>query len=86
VELAPGQDATRALAALLRALGVRATLADSGERVCHAITHRDIEVELWRGTPAGRVVLGDTLRWADPGSRALALTALTRKLAAKAEG
>jgi A/G-specific adenine glycosylase len=84
VELAPGQDATRALAAVLRALGVRATLADSGERVRHAITHRAIEVELWRGAPAARVAAGDALRWADPRSRELALTALTRKLAAKA--
>ena len=86
VELSPGEDATRALAALLRALGVRARLADSGERVRHAITHRAIEVELWRGSPVGRVPGVKALRWADPRSRELALTALTRKLAAKLRG
>lgn len=86
VELSPGEDATRALAALLRALGVRARLADSGERVRHAITHRAIEVELWRGSPLGRMPVAEGLRWADPRSRGLALTALTRKLAAKLPG
>jgi A/G-specific adenine glycosylase len=85
-ELLPGQDATRALAAALRALGVRARLADSGARVRHVITHRAIDVELWRGSLAGRVREGPELRWADPDSREVAFTALTRKLAAKARG
>jgi A/G-specific adenine glycosylase len=84
VELAPGEDATRALAVLLRSLGIRATLADTGARVRHAITHRSIEVELWRGRPTGRMGEDPTRRWAEPRSRELALTALTRKLAVKA--
>ncbi len=86
VELAAGADAARGLAKRLRALGVRATLQPTGVRVKHSITHRAIEVELLRGRVAGRVQLRETLRWADPGARDIALTALTRKLAALARG
>jgi A/G-specific adenine glycosylase len=83
VELDPGADARRALAARLRALGVRARLIDSGARVRHTITHRTIDVELWRGDARPAPRAGRALRWADPKERALALTALTRKLAAR---
>jgi len=86
VELAPGEDAARALAATLRALGVRATARDTGRRVRHAITHRAIEVELWRGTVRAAPRGGANVRWADPGARDLALTALTRRLAARVRG
>ncbi|MEO5989913.1 MAG: A/G-specific adenine glycosylase, partial [Candidatus Eisenbacteria bacterium] len=67
-----------ALRALLRTLGLRVRLRQTGQRVKHTITHRSIEVEVWRGTllaPAPRRV---ALRWAEPDSRELALTALTR--------
>jgi len=77
------RDATTAaspLRAALRGLGVRARLTDSGERVKHTITHRAIEVEVWRGAPLAPVPRRVALRWAEPGSRELALTALTRKL------
>jgi A/G-specific adenine glycosylase len=80
VDLAPADPAAPALAARLEALGLRAALADTGRRVRHTITHRTIEVELWR-VAAGRAPrTSGALRWADPGSRALALTALTRRV------
>lgn len=52
VELSPGQDARAALQAEVARLGVRAALERTGEIVRHTITHRSIEVEVWRGTPA----------------------------------
>jgi A/G-specific adenine glycosylase len=81
VELAAGDDAAGALAAALGALGVRAQLRDTGERVRHAITHRAIEVAVWRGSARGAIRSGANVCWADPASRELALTGLTRKLA-----
>ena len=47
VELEDGEEAGPLLEARLRALGVRARLRDTGERVKHTITHRRIEVEVW---------------------------------------
>lgn len=79
VELAAGAPAAAALAARLAALGVRAAPADTGLRVRHAITHRSIEVELWRAEPRTAPRAGKALRWADPRSRDLALTALARR-------
>ncbi len=79
VELADGEPAAPALSDRLAALGVRARLEDTGLRVRHAITHRAIEVELWSGGPVRGVRAGAALRWADPGSRELALTALARR-------
>lgn len=79
VDLADGEPAGPALAARLASLGVRAALEDTGKRVKHAITHRAIEVELWRAAPRRLPRTGAALRWADPGSRDLALTALARK-------
>ena len=81
VELAPdAASAAARLRAMLRTLGVRARLADTGERVKHTITHRAIGVEVWRGTPLAPVPRRVALRWAEPGSRGLALTALARRL------
>lgn len=80
-DLAEGADAAAALAQVLRALGVRATLRESGERVRHTITHRAIEVALWRGRASGPLPRDGAVRWVDPASSDLALTALTRKLA-----
>ena len=58
---------------------MRATLADSGARVRHTITHRAIEVELWTARAHGPVRTREALRWADPASREVALTALARQ-------
>jgi A/G-specific adenine glycosylase len=49
VELSPREDARKALEAELRRLGVRARVTPTGEIVRHTITHRAIEVEVWRG-------------------------------------
>jgi hypothetical protein len=69
------------LARSLAGLGIRARLADSGVRLKHAITHRSITVEVWRAeTMASAPRAGARARWAAPGSRALALTALARRV------
>jgi A/G-specific adenine glycosylase len=82
VELVPREKAAPALEAALRELGVRARLADTGERERHTITHRDITVELWEGALAGAAPrAGRRLRWAAAGTRALGLTALGARLA-----
>ena len=80
VELTNGNGAKAALATELRRLGVRATLEPTGESVRHTITHRRIEVEVWRGRLKAAVASRPALRYVDPASPAVALTALARKL------
>ena len=82
VELAPGRPARRALEAVLAGLGLGAAIAPAGTVVRHAITHRDISAEVWRGELSGRVPRSARLRWVDPCAPDVALTALARKLAA----
>lgn len=83
VELARGDDAAKRLRAALAVLEVKARLSDSGERVRHTITHRDIDVQVFDGTLVGVAPRTSTrLRWAEPGSRALALSALARRVIA----
>ena len=53
VELSPHQSARAALAAELERLGVRAKLENTKTLVRHTITHRVIEVEVWRGELKG---------------------------------
>ena len=81
VDLAPEADARRALSARLRALGVRARLRDTGRRERHTITHHAIAVEVWEGTLLAAAPRRVALRLADPRSREVAVTALTRRLA-----
>src|SRR5262249_21681184 len=50
VELPGASPARPRLARALRALGLRARLAPTGRTVRHVITHRRVEVEVWRGT------------------------------------
>jgi A/G-specific adenine glycosylase len=52
VELSRRQAAHAALAAELARLGVQARLERTGDVIRHTITHRVIEVELWRGVLA----------------------------------
>jgi len=81
VELADGMAAKPALVALLRALGLPARLAASGERVRHTITHRRIEVEVWRGTLTDAPPRGSKrVRWVSAKSPEVAVTALGRRL------
>jgi A/G-specific adenine glycosylase len=81
VELARGEPAGPALGRVIADLGVRGTLAPTREIVRHAITHRDIRVEVWRGKPAGRLPRSSSrIRWIAPGERELALTSLARRV------
>jgi A/G-specific adenine glycosylase len=80
VEIAGGRAPRRALGAALARLGLEVRLSPTRHVIRHTITHREIEVEVWRGrlrAPAPRAC-----RFADPARRELALTALARKLAA----
>ncbi|MCC6348554.1 MAG: A/G-specific adenine glycosylase [Candidatus Eisenbacteria bacterium] len=86
VDLGRREDAAAALRARLASLGVVAELRDTGIRVRHVITHRDIEVELWAVVPRGPRRTGGLLRWADPRTRDLALTALSRRAWAACDG
>jgi A/G-specific adenine glycosylase len=79
VELPGTSPARPRLARALRALGVHARLVPTGRTVRHVITHRRVEVEVWRGTlidPAPR-----RLRFVDPRRPSVPLTALAGRLA-----
>jgi A/G-specific adenine glycosylase len=80
VELAGRASARPRLAEVLARLHVRARLAPTGRTVRHTITHRAIEVALWRGVLEADPPRSARLRWADPESRVLPLTALARRL------
>jgi A/G-specific adenine glycosylase len=79
VELTNGGSPRQALTAELGRLGVRARLEATGRTIRHTITHRAIEVEVWRGPGGGRLESGAA--WHD-GVRERPLTALARKLLA----
>ena len=85
VELATAQPAAAPLARALAALGIRAPVAPTGARVRHVITHRRIEVELWRAAAPQRFRPAGDLAWVDPARPARPLTALAVK-AARAAG
>jgi len=81
VELEDGQVAGPALRARLRALGIPARLEDTGTRVKHTITHRRIEVEVWRATPIAANARGaGGVRWVKASKPGVALTALAQRL------
>ena len=67
-------------------LGLRARLEPTGITLRHAVTHRAIEAEVWRGEPSGAVRRSARLRWVDPRRPGVALTALARKAARLAAG
>jgi len=90
VELGPGQSARPRLAATLARLGVRARLSPTDLVLRHVITHRQIEVEVWRGrlvgaaprsARVGLVALEAARRKRSAGDPPRALTALARRLA-----
>ena len=94
VELSPRASARRALSSALRRLGVGARLEPTPQRVRHTITHRVIDVEVWRGVQKGgpqpsrssrasssaRIPRARALRFVDPGRPSVPLTALASKL------
>jgi hypothetical protein len=76
-----------ALSRLLAALGVRARLTPTEIVLKHRITHREIEVEVWRGVllPGPRaghaeaVVSNRSLRWEHGSRPQVAHTAIARR-------
>jgi A/G-specific adenine glycosylase len=80
---ATGEGRTSLRAALART-GVSARLTRTEQIVRHTITHRRIEVEVWRveGVREARTGRKTDARWIDPQRPAVPLTALARKLAA----
>ena len=92
VDLTGDENAHDLLVGELIRHGVEAALEDTGRRIHHTITHRRIEVEVWRGIPepshhhgrsqpAGAVGAASTLvRYCAPVMRSVPLTALAREL------
>jgi A/G-specific adenine glycosylase len=82
VEVPRAVPAERVLRVALARRGVRATLVATGRIVRHTITHRAIEVEVWRCVLLGPVVRGGApgLRWVVRRRPAVPLTALARRL------
>ena len=81
LEIAPGRGALAPLVRALSGLGIKARLTDTGARLKHVISHRSITVEVWRAELVGESPRASShTRWAVPGSRSLALTALARRV------
>jgi A/G-specific adenine glycosylase len=70
----------RRLAAELARLGVQARLTPMRRTVRHRITHRDISVELWRGSLVEPLPSSSGLRFVDERTPRVAITALARKV------
>jgi A/G-specific adenine glycosylase len=81
IELAPRRSARRALEVRLAGIGLRARLAPVGATIRHAITHRDITAEVWRGELTASHSHPARLRWVDPRDPGVPLTALAKKVA-----
>ena len=82
VDLAGTSSARRTLEAELARLGVAARCTPAGATLTHRITHREIEVELWRAQLAGDSPRRAALRFVDPHAPRVAITALARRAAA----
>ena len=80
VELASGTSARRGLGDSLAAIGVRARLRPTERRVRHTITHRAIEVEVWRGMLEDAPRRSPGVRFVDRRTSHVALSALAHKL------
>lgn len=81
-------DTRKSLRAELARAGIRARLTPTGRTVRHVITHRRIEVEVWRAsaireTPDARTAR--ELRWIDPRRPSVPLTGLARRLVSLTE-
>lgn len=81
VDLARGAPARAALARMLGEAGLRVALVPTRERLKHVMTHRVLEVEVWRGAPVAIRPVKSAARWVDPARTRLPLTALARRLA-----
>lgn len=79
IEIVAGQAAARALRAELSTLGVRARLEPTGLEIRHRITHREMSVEVWRAEIEGPIGRRADVRFVDPRSPEVAITALARR-------
>ncbi len=80
-DVPPGRESRAVLAAALARLGLSARLEPTGQTVRHTITHRAIEVEVWRARLLAPVRRTARLRFVDPAlPDAGPLTGLARKL------
>ena len=80
-EVPPGRESRAVLAAALARLGLSARLEPTGQTVHHTITHRAIEVEVWRARLLAPVRRTARVRFVDPAlADACPLTGLARKL------
>jgi A/G-specific adenine glycosylase len=83
VDLAARKPAEAALARALASLGLRGRLVATPVRIRHTITHRAIEVQVWRLEPRSPLPrAGARLRWVAPGQRDVALSSLARRVLA----
>jgi len=80
LDLDYGTEAGPRLRAMLRDLGVSARLRREEETLRHTITHRRIEVEVWRGAVTAAPPRSQRVRAIDPVRPGVALTALARKI------
>lgn len=81
VTLGEGERSGRTLVAELERLGLSVKLKRTASVVRHTITHRDIEVEIWRGTLASAPPRTAGLRAVDLRRPGVALTALATRVA-----
>jgi A/G-specific adenine glycosylase len=81
VTLGERERAGRSLAAELERLGLSVKLKRTASVVRHTITHRDIEVEIWRGTLSSAPPRKAGLRAVDMRRPTVALTALAMRVA-----
>jgi A/G-specific adenine glycosylase len=90
VDLEPREHAHSKLADELSRFGVKADLAFTGQILKHTITHRSIEVEVWRGTTATALARAHSARgltrYVDARHGSAPLTALAKKLASTLAG
>jgi A/G-specific adenine glycosylase len=86
VDVPEGEPAAAALVALLRGMGVRAKLRPAGRTVRHVLSHRVIEADPWLGRATVRGPARKGVRWADPASPGVGLSAFARRLLAVARG
>ena len=86
VTLEPRADAREVLARALAVHGIRAPLEPTGLVLRHRITHRAIEVEVWRALKPGPIATTETLKFVDLDKPRLALTAVARRAAEAIRG
>ena len=80
VDLGSREPARPRLRKELSRLGIAARLSPTDRVVRHRITHRDIRVEVWVGKESRPIATSSVIRYVDPASSRVAITALARKV------